>query len=90
MSQSPQPRDWTECDGCGALVANTYTHDRFHSVLASHAHALAVLKTAHLAAHVHDRYEVVERINAKRFDNWSSDALAEVMAEMDKTVRETP
>jgi len=33
-------------------------------------------------AHVHDRYEVVERIDSKKFDNWSADALAEVVGEI--------
>lgn len=70
------------CLDCGALVLDQQAHTRFHGILGSHAWALAVLKTAHIAAHVHDKYEVVERIDSKTFDNWSADALAEVMASL--------
>jgi hypothetical protein len=42
--------------------------------------SLAVLKTSHIAAHVHDKYDVPERIDSRRFDSWSGDALAEVIA----------
>jgi hypothetical protein len=66
------------CLDCGALVAERAAHTRFHSVLSGHAWALAVLKTSHIAAHVHDKYDVVERIDSKRFDSWTGDALAEV------------
>ena len=65
------------------FVMNVAAHNRFHSILSSWAWALAVLKTAHIAAHVHDQYDVVERIDSRKFDNWSVDALAEVTAEMD-------
>jgi hypothetical protein len=71
------------CLDCGALVLDVETHNRFHSILSSHAWALAVLKTAHIAAHVHDRFEVPDRINSRRFDNWSADALAEVITQID-------
>lgn len=71
-----------ECEDCGAVVVNRKTHDRHHSIQSSWAWALAVLKTAHVAAHVHDTYEVVDRIDSRKFDNWSADALAEVMAEI--------
>jgi len=74
--------DSTVCEDYGAVIVDTFTHARFHSVLSSHAWALAVLKTAHLAAHVHDKYEVVERIDSKKFDNWSADALAEVIRDL--------
>lgn len=67
-----------ECEDCGAVVFNQEAHTRFHSILGGHAWALAVLKTAHLAAHIHDKYEVVDRIDSKRFDSWSADAFAEV------------
>lgn len=66
------------CKDCGAVVIDQRVHDRFHSILDSHAWALAVLKGAHLAPHVHDKYKVVEKINSKKFDNWSADAFAEV------------
>lgn len=70
---------------CGALVlyVDQPVHNRFHSILSSHAWVLAVLKTSHIAAHVHDRYDAVERIDSRHFDNWSTDALAEVVAQMD-------
>jgi hypothetical protein len=70
------------CEDCGVLVIEKAAHTRHHSIESSWAWALAVLKTAHIAEHVHDRYEVPERIDSKQFDNWSADALAEVMAEM--------
>lgn len=70
------------CEDCGALVLDRPVHDRSHSIQSSLAWALAVLKTAHVAAHIHDQYDVVERIDSRQFDNWSADALAEVMAEM--------
>jgi hypothetical protein len=38
----------------------------------------------HIASHVHDRYDVVERIDSKTFDSWSGDALAEVIAAHDQ------
>jgi hypothetical protein len=68
------------CTDCGALIddSSVSTHDRFHSILSGHAWSLAVLKTSHIAAHVHDRYDVPERIDSKKFDSWSADALAEV------------
>ncbi len=71
------------CLDCGAIVVDRKTHTRFHSILSSHAWTLAVLKTSHIAAHVHDKYDAVERIDSKRFDSWSADALAEVVAEHD-------
>ena len=71
------------CLDCGSIVAIEAVHTRFHSILSGHAWALAVLKTAHIAASVHDRYEVPERIDSKRFDSWTNDALAEVIAGRD-------
>jgi hypothetical protein len=72
------------CTDCGALIADSMvsTHDRFHSILSSHAWTLAVLKTSHIGAGVHERYDVVERIDSRKFDNWSADALAQVISEM--------
>jgi hypothetical protein len=67
------------CMDCGVFVMDTDVHDRFHSILSGHAWALAVLKTTHIAAHVHDRYDAVERIDSKKFDSWTNDALAEVL-----------
>jgi len=70
--------DSVVCADCGVFVMDVAAHDRFHSILSSHAWVLAVLKTSHIAAHVHDKYDAVERIDSKKFDNWSADALAEV------------
>jgi hypothetical protein len=70
--------DSVVCADCGVFVMDTAAHTRFHSILSSHAWSLAVLKTSHVTAHVHDKYDAVERIDSKRFDNWSADALAEV------------
>lgn len=70
-----------ECEDCGVAVVNQVAHTRFHSILASHAWALAVLKTSHIASHVHEKYDVVERIDSKKFDNWSSDALNQIIEE---------
>jgi len=67
------------CEDCGSVVTDQAAHTRFHSILGAHAWALAVLKTSHIAAHVHDKYDVVERIDSRKFDSWSGDALAEVM-----------
>ncbi len=72
--------DSVVCADCGAFVLDTAAHTRFHSILGAHAWALAVLENAHIAAHVHDRYEVKEKIRSKKFDSWSGDALAEVIA----------
>jgi hypothetical protein len=73
------------CLDCGSLIytEDKPAHTRFHSILSAHAWALAVLKNAHLAAHVHDRYEAVDKINSRKFDSWSADALAEVLARAD-------
>jgi hypothetical protein len=70
------------CMECGALVGNVEEHERFHSILSGHAWALAVIKTSHIAAHVHDKYDVPERIDSKTFDSFTGEALAEVMASM--------
>lgn len=73
--------DSVVCMDCGVFVMNVAAHNRFHSILSSHAWVLAILKTSHIAAHVHDKYDAVERIDSRKFDNWSADALAEVMKE---------
>jgi hypothetical protein len=74
----------TVCEDCGVVVAITSAHTRFHSILSSHAWTLAILKTSHVSQGVHDRYDAVERIDSKRFDSWSADALAEVIAAHEK------
>ena len=66
------------CTDCGVFVLHKEAHTRFHAILSAHAWAIAVLKTAHIGAGVHDRYEAYRKIDSKRFDNWSADALAEV------------
>lgn len=38
---------------------------------------------ARRAAHVHDRYNAYDRIKSRRFDNWSADALAEVVSDFE-------
>ncbi len=72
--------DSVVCLDCGAFVLDKAAHTRFHSILSAHARVLAVLKTSYIAAHVHDKYDAVERIDSKTFDSWSGDALAEVIA----------
>ena len=71
----------TVCEDCGVVVAITEAHTRFHSILSSYAWALAILKTSHVGPHSHAKYDVVKRIDSKKFDNWSADALAEVIKE---------
>lgn len=75
--------DSVVCMDCGVFVIDVAVHNRFHSILSGHAWSLAVLKTAHVAAHSHDKYDVVERIDSREFDSWSADALAEVIKELD-------
>ena len=70
------------CEDCGCVVTDEKAHTRFHSILGGHAHALAVLQVAHIAAHVHDKYDTYDRIAAT--DNWSAEALAEVIAAHDE------
>ena len=74
-----QGRAAVTCLDCGVLVSDQPAHTRFHSILGGHAWALAVLKTSHISAGAHDKYNVTERINSRQFDNWSADALAEVI-----------
>lgn len=54
------------CLDCGAVVDNRRAHDRFHAILNDHASALAILTTSHLNERVHDRFDVVERIEKRR------------------------
>lgn len=56
------------CTDCGVVVASKIAHDRLHSVMSSWAWLLAVLKTSHAAAHLHDQYNVIERIDSKTFE----------------------
>lgn len=79
----------TICEDCGVVVAITEAHTRFHSILSGHAWLLAILKTSHIARHVHDRYDVAERADRKKFDSWSADALAEVIAGHDPSSGDT-
>jgi len=82
LGQRAGRTDSVVCADCGAFVMDTAAHTRFHSILSSHAWALAVLKISHIAARVHDKYDAVERIDSRKFDNWSADALAEVAAQL--------
>lgn len=66
------------CLECGVPVWDTEIHGRFHSILSSHAWAIAVLSTSHISESAHDRYEIYEKIRSKKFDNWSDDAFKEV------------
>lgn len=72
--------DMQYCQDCGSAVIDEHAHTRFHSILGAHAWALAVLQTAHITATSHDKYEVDDRINSKRFDSWSADALTDVIS----------
>ena len=62
------------CLDCGSLIytPDKAAHTRFHSILSAHAWTLAILKNRAPA-------DVQERIDSKRFDSWSADALAEVV-----------
>lgn len=64
MSASYEPR-W-ECTDCGGLVLDMAAHERFHAILNSHALVLALLQTSHTVEHVHNRYDIAERIDARR------------------------
>lgn len=76
--------DSVVCLDCGVFVMDVAAHTRSHSIMSSWAWMLAILKTSHIAAHIHDKYDVVGRIDSKKFDNWSADALAEVVAALDQ------
>ncbi len=56
-------------------------HNRFHAILNHHGKALAILQVAHIAAHVHDKYEAYDKIGQPE-DSWSADAFAEVVAKL--------
>lgn len=75
------------CLDCGVAVTDEDTHQRFHAILAHHARALAVLEVSHIAPHVHDRYDVRERIGRNE-NNWSAEAFAEVTGEQARTPQE--
>ncbi len=70
------------CLDCGSVITDQAAHTRFHSILSGHAWALGVLKTSHIAAHVHEKYDVAERIDSRKFGSWSGEALAEVIRDM--------
>jgi hypothetical protein len=77
---SGMPRYWGPvCLDCGALILKRKSHNRFHSILSGHAWTLAVLKTSHVSDRIHAKYDVVERIDSRKFDSWSEDALNEVI-----------
>jgi hypothetical protein len=80
----------TVCEDCGVVAAIREAHTRFHSILSSHAWVLAILKTSHLGPAVHDKYDVAERVSRRQFDNWSADALAEVMEAMGEPGEQAP
>ena len=78
------------CEDCGVVVAITEAHTRFHSIMSSWAWTLAILKTAHVSAEIHGKFDVVERIDSRKFDNWSADTLAEVIAGHDRPATMPP
>jgi hypothetical protein len=80
LGQRTGHADSVVCTDCGAFVMDVAAHTRFHSIMSSWAWTLAILKTSHVGPKVHDRYDVVERIDRRKFDSWSGDALAEVIA----------
>jgi hypothetical protein len=81
LQQRTGSTDSVVCLDCGVFVMDKAAHTRFHSIMSSWAWALAILKTSHVGPKVHERYDVVERIDRRKFDNWSADALAEVIRE---------
>lgn len=74
------------CEDCGSVVPEGLRpiHDRHHAIQNDGARAIAMLMVTHIAPHVHDRYDVKDRFDAKRnTDNWSAEAFAEVTSELD-------
>ena len=65
------------CMDCGVIVYDPATHDRFHAILNYHGKTCALLAVAHIAPHVHDKYDVYEKIGKPK-DSWSDDAFKEV------------
>ena len=72
--------DTVVCADCGVFVMDKTAHTRFHSIMSSWAWALAILKTSHVGAEIHGKFDVAERIDRRKFDNWSADALAEAIS----------
>lgn len=72
------------CGDCGVMVVNRQVHNRFHSILNSHAWALAVLQTAHVSERTHAKWDVREQVEIRQFDNWSRDALNEMGGQQDE------
>lgn len=79
LSERTGKTDTVVCMDCGVFVMNRAAHDRFHSIGSAQAWALSVLKVGHIGAEAHDRYDIVERIDRKKFDSWSADALHEAI-----------
>ena len=74
------------CEDCGCVISTNdrAAHTRFHAILSDHGRAAAMLMVAHVAPHVHDKYDVKDRFDAKRNENnWSSEAFEEVVAALD-------
>lgn len=66
------------CLDCGVLVVDKEAHDRLHSITSSWAWAIAIIKTRHATEEIHNRYDIIPRIDSKRFGNNSADALAAI------------
>jgi hypothetical protein len=82
---------WYECKDCGSVIRDPRVHDRFHAILDDHATAIAVLLTSHVNEAQHAKYDVVERANKGRNkDNWSAEAMAEVVAAVGAGEEPTP
>jgi hypothetical protein len=80
LQQRTGSTDSVVCLDCGVFVMDKAAHTRSHSIMSSWAWTLAILKTSHIGAEVHEKFDVVQRIDSRKFDNWSADALAEVIA----------
>jgi hypothetical protein len=57
------------CMDCGVVVISKEAHDRLHSLMSSWAWAIAVLKVNHASEEIHDKWNVVPRIDSKLFGN---------------------
>lgn len=61
------------CMACGVLVVDKESHDRLHSIMSSWALAIAILKTSHVSEEIHDNWDVIQRIDRRRFRNNNAD-----------------
>lgn len=72
MTAGPEYTDITHvpllrgCPDCGVPVFDETAHTRMHAIMSSWAWALAILKTHHASAEIHDQYGIIERIDSRR------------------------